>query len=121
MKKSWRFAKAAEAGSKERQTVAVKFRGERKRIIKEIRDVQAAKKIAMESTSKVANVYDAKVYKLKKKFRNQLLITLFLLACYHFYFKVELNGCIVYQALAWHYRSRKPRKRRLARAMKSLH
>lgn len=46
MKKSWRFAKAAEAGSKERQTVVVKFRGERKRIIKEIRDVQAAKKIA---------------------------------------------------------------------------
>ena len=42
-----------------------------------IRDVQAANKAAMESTSKLSDKYYAKLSKLKEKVRKQLLIMLY--------------------------------------------
>ena len=43
-----------------------KHREERKRISNEIKDIQAAKKFALESVSKVADEYNAKLYELKQ-------------------------------------------------------
>lgn len=69
VKQPWKFAKTAEAGKKEHQTGGDKFRGKRKRVIKEIKDVQAAKKVALESESKVSHAYNTKPYRLKRNLK----------------------------------------------------
>ena len=62
----WINPKAAKAGNKERQTAEEeKCQEERKRISKEIKNVKNARKIALKSTSKVGDVYNAKLHKLK--------------------------------------------------------
>ena len=61
------LAKAAEAKTKERQTAGEKRRRKRQKNNKKVKDVSAEKKVALESTSKVTNAYDTRLYKLKVK------------------------------------------------------
>ena len=70
--KPWRFAE-----NKVRRTVEKKCREERKRISKEIKNVQDAQKIALESTPRVGHAYNAKLHKLKEELRDRLLIMLY--------------------------------------------
>ena len=61
---AWRYARAAEEVNKEKQTAGDATREWRKRVGKEIKNMIAAKKLAVEAASKVASVYDAKIHKL---------------------------------------------------------
>ena len=70
------FLKAAEAGNVERQTAEEKCEENQRIISKEIKDLEAAKKVALDSASKVADAYDAKLYKFKDSQWRYLLITL---------------------------------------------
>ena len=64
VKMAWRYARAAEEVNKEKQTAGDATRERRKRVGKEIKNMIAAKKLAVEAASKVASVYDAKIHEL---------------------------------------------------------
>ena len=49
----------------EGQTAEEKCEENQRIISKEIKDLEAAKKVALDSASKVADAYDAKLYKFK--------------------------------------------------------
>ena len=60
LKQYWRFAKVVEPESKKYQSVGEIRREERMGNSKKIKDVPAAKKVALESASKVAGTFDAR-------------------------------------------------------------
>ena len=64
VKMAWRYARAAEEVNKEKQTAGDATRERRKRVGKEIKNMIAAKKLAVEAASKAASVYDAKIHEL---------------------------------------------------------
>ena len=90
LKQFWRFAGAVEAENKEHQIAGEGWKtGSKKK-----KDVPAEKKVALDSTSKVAYAYDVTWYILKEKLRNLLLlkftvdVAFFLTFCC-FHFKME--------------------------------
>ena len=68
-KESWRYAEADAKENRKRQTDGDKRREDRKRLGKEIKEVKSAKKLALDSASKAASVYDAKLHELTEKLR----------------------------------------------------
>lgn len=71
VKNSWKFAKLADNKNRLCQTLGDKRCEERKRISEEIRENENAKKVAVESVSKIAGIYNSKIYKLKEKLCKQ--------------------------------------------------
>lgn len=65
--KSLRLAEAAEGEDMEHQIAWKKSKEEKKKNGKIIKNVPAAKKVALESAPKVADAYDARLFKLKEK------------------------------------------------------
>ena len=74
VKQSWRSAKTSEAENKQRKTPKEIRREERKKNGKKFRDIPAVKKVPLESTTKVAGTYDARLFKLKEKLLKSLFI-----------------------------------------------
>ena len=69
VKKAWRYAEADAEERRKSQTEGEKKRQQRKRISKEIHEVEAAKKVAIDSAKNVANKYDDKLQELKERLK----------------------------------------------------
>ena len=78
LKPSWTFVTAVEAETRSIKLLEINVE-KKERINKETKNFQAGKNVLLESASKVADVYGAKLYRLKKKkkkLKNYLLINL---------------------------------------------
>ena len=67
VKQTWRYAKADAEERRKYQTEGEQQRQQRKRISKVIHEVEAAKKVALDSAKNVANKYDGKLQELKER------------------------------------------------------
>ena len=81
LKPSWTFVTAVEAETRSIKLLEINVE-KKERINKETKNFQAGKNVLLESASKVADAYGAKLYRLKnkknkkKKLKNYLLINL---------------------------------------------
>ena len=78
LKPSWTFVTAVEAETRSIKLLEINVE-KKERINKETKNFQSGKNVLLESASKVADAYGAKLYRLKKKkkkLKNYLLINL---------------------------------------------
>ena len=97
LKPSWTFVTAVEAETRSIKLLEINVE-KKERINKETKNFQSGKNVLLESASKVADAYGAKLYRLKKKKKQKkktekLLVNKFMvfLTYYRFCFKGDLR------------------------------